>query len=310
MESETNPGLHGHAIHLGLLVQRARGKLSGREEARLIYLGVANTIFNDTDKRLIVDIGGGSTELIIGQGFDAHITESLFMGCVKISKQFFKDGEITAKRMRKSRIAALQELENVQELYLSHGWDKAIGTSGTIRSILDVVSEQGWSDAVISADSLTQLKESLIAIGHIDQIKFESLSANRIPVFVGGVVVLSAVFEALNIDCMEYSDGALREGLLHDQIGRMHDLDVRDKTVSRLMQHYSIDTEHAERVEKTTRYIFKNTKAGWSLDKKEDLKMLAWAARLHEIGLAIAHNQYHKHGAYLLSHSDMAGFSR
>lgn len=284
--------------------------ISGREEARLIYLGVANTIFNDKDKRLIVDIGGGSTELIIGKGFDTNITESLFMGCVSISQRFFKDGEITAKRMRKARIAALQELENVQELYRAQGWDKVIGTSGTIHSILDVVINQGWSDAAISAESLSLLKTALISIGHIDKIEFEGLSTNRIPVFIGGVVVLSAVFESLDIESMEYSDGALREGLLYDQIGRLHDLDVRDKTVSRLMNRYSVDTEHAERVEKITRYIFKKTKAEWPLDKKEDLKMLGWAARLHEAGLAIAHSQYHKHGAYLLSNSDMPGFSR
>lgn len=284
--------------------------ISGREEARLIYLGVANTIFNDKDKRLIVDIGGGSTELIIGRGFDANITESLFMGCVSISQRFFKGGEITAKRMRKARIASLQELENVQELYRTQGWDKVIGTSGTIRSIQNVVSNQGWSDTTISAESLSRLKDALISKGHIEKIAFEGLSSNRIPVFVGGVVVLSAVFEALDIDSMEYSEGALREGLLHDQIGRLHDSDVRDKTVSRFMNRYSVDAEHADRVEKITRYIFKNTKADWPLDKKEDLKMLEWAARLHEIGLAIAHSQYHKHGAYLLSNSDMPGFSR
>lgn len=284
--------------------------ISGREEARLIYLGVANTIFNDKDKRLIIDIGGGSTELIIGKGFDANITESLFMGCVSISQRFFNDGEITLKRMRKARIAALQELENVQKLYRSQGWDKVIGTSGTIHSILDVVVGQGWSDSTISVDSLSLLKNALISAGHADHINFEGLSANRLPVFVGGVVVLSAVFEALHIDSMEYSDGALREGLLHDQIGRQHDMDVRDKTVSRFMKRYSVDEDHAQRVETITRYIFKNTKEEWPLDKKEDLKMLGWAARLHEIGLAIAHSQYHKHGAYLLSNSDMPGFSR
>lgn len=284
--------------------------ISGREEARLVYLGVANTIFNDKDKRLIVDIGGGSTELIIGKGFDANITESLFMGCVSISQRFFKDGEITTKRLRKARIAALQELENIQQHYRAQGWDKVIGTSGTIHSILDVVINQGWNDAVISSDSLSLLREALLSMGHINKITFEGLSANRLPVFVGGVVVLSAVFEALGIEAMEYSDGALREGLLYDQIGRRHDLDVRDKTVSRLMNRYSVDAAHAAHVEKMTRCIYKKMKTAWQLDKKEDLKMLGWAASLHEIGLAIAHSQYHKHAAYLLTNSDMPGFSR
>ena len=162
--------------------------ISGREEARLVYLGVANTIFNEEDKRLVIDIGGGSTELIIGKGFDTNITESLFMGCVSISQRFFKDGEITAKRMHKAGIAALQELENVRQLYRIYGWDKTIGTSGTIRSILDVVIGQGWSDSVITSESLSKLRKSLISKGQINKIGFEELSPNRIPVFVGGVV--------------------------------------------------------------------------------------------------------------------------
>jgi exopolyphosphatase/guanosine-5'-triphosphate,3'-diphosphate pyrophosphatase len=297
--SKANTAL-GHEIEI----------ISGREEARLVYLGVANTVFNDKDKRLVVDIGGGSTELIIGKGFNADITESLFMGCVNVSQRFFKDGEITSKRFRNAHIAALQELENVQAIYRIYGWDTAIGSSGTIRAILDVVIANGWSDRVITAESLTELKKLLISFGSITKINFPTLTENRLPVFVGGVVVLSAVFEALEIKSMAYSEGALREGLLYDQIGRQHDLDVRDKTVNRLMDRYSVDIAHAERIEKTTRQIFKKLKAAWKLDKREDLKMIRWAARLHEIGLAIAHNQYHKHAAYLLSYSDMPGFSR
>ncbi len=284
--------------------------ISGREEARLVYLGVANTIFNDKDKRLVVDIGGGSTELIIGKGFDADLTESVSMGCVSTSQHYFKEGVITDKRLRKARIAALQELETLQESYRNYGWDIAIGTSGTIRSIMDVVIEQGWSDSAITPDSLKELQQALLATGHTDKIAFSSLASNRAPVFIGGVVVLSAVFEALSIQSMEYSEGALREGLLYDQIGRQLDTDIRDKTVDRLMNRYSVDTDHADRVEKIAKYIFKNVKSDWQLEKKEDLKLISWAARLHEIGLAVAHSQYHKHSAYLLSHSDMPGFSR
>jgi len=164
--------------------------ISGREEARLIYIGVANTIFNDTDNRLVVDIGGGSTEFIIGKGFDSALTESLFMGCVSISKHFFSDGEITAKKMRKVRIAALQELESIQGIYRHYGWDKAIGTSGTIRAIRDVGIGEGWSDSAITPDSLSEIKKALISIGKIDDINFKDLSANRLPVFVGGVVMI------------------------------------------------------------------------------------------------------------------------
>ncbi len=284
--------------------------ISGREEARLIYLGVANTIFNDNEYRLVIDIGGGSTELIIGKGFKANVTESLFMGCVSISKQFFPNGEISAKALRNARIAALQEVKNIQGYYRAHGWDTAIGASGTIKTILNIVTEQGWSSDFITPESLNELQKALVDFGHIDNIKFNSLSANRQPVFIGGVMVLSAIFEALGIEAMQYSDGALREGLLYDQIGRQHDQDVRDKTVARLSKRYSVDLTHAERLEKSVAIIFDSLSNSWQLDQTNDLKMLRWAARMHEVGLAIAHSQYHKHGSYLLAHSDMPGFSR
>ena len=283
--------------------------ISGREEARLIYLGVANTIFNETDKRLVVDIGGGSTELIIGQGFDAQITESLLMGCVSISHRFFKEGEINAKLMRKARIAALQEVKNIQAQYQKHEWDSVIGTSGTIRLILNVINENESVQDHITPDALYRLKKTLAESGHVDEISFTSLSSKRKPVFTGGVVVLSAIFEALGIDEMYYSNGALREGLLYDQIGRQHDQDVREKTVNRLMQCYSVKTEFAKQVETAVNYLFQAAINSWKLDPDTDGKMLRWAALLHQIGLAISHSQYHKHGAYLLTHSDLPGFS-
>ncbi len=284
--------------------------ISGREEARLIYLGVANTMFNEADYRLVVDIGGGSTEFIIGKGYKANVTESLFMGCVSISKQFFKDGDISSKQLRKARIAALQELKNIEGEYRAHGWDLAVGASGTIKTIQRVVSERGWSQDSITPDSLYNLRKTLAEFEHIDNIAFDSLSINRKPVFTGGVVVLSAIFEALGIEQMIYSDGALREGLLHDQIGRRHDHDVREKTVARISRRYSVDAEQAERLEQTVITLFNALDSDWELDRQTDLKMLRWAARLHEIGLAIAHSQYHKHGEYILGNSDMPGFSR
>ena len=284
--------------------------ISGREEARLIYLGVANTMFNETDYRLVIDIGGGSTEFIIGKAFNTDMTESLFMGCVSISKQFFTDGTINGKLIRKANISALQELSNIADEYKSHGWDIAIGASGTIKAIQRVVTERGWSKDTITPEALYKLRKTLIDFGHVDNIDFDSLSSNRKPVFTGGVVVLSAIFEALGIEEMHYSDGALREGLLHDQIGRRHDHDVREKTIKRISKRYSVDQDHAERLEQTVITLFQALQDGWQLDRQTDLKMLRWAARLHEIGLAIAHSQYHKHGEYILGNSDMPGFSR
>ncbi|MEQ8288436.1 MAG: exopolyphosphatase [Gammaproteobacteria bacterium] len=284
--------------------------ISGREEARLIYLGVANTMFNETDYRLVIDIGGGSTEFIIGKGFQANVTESLFMGCVSISKQFFADGTINGKLIRKANISALQELSNIADEYKTHGWDIAIGASGTIKAIQRVVTERGWSKDTITPEALYNLRKTLIEFGHVDNIDFNSLSSGRKPVFTGGVIVLSAIFEALGINEMHYSDGALREGLLHDQIGRRHDHDVREKTVARISKRYSVDEEQAARLEQTVITLFNALEQNWKLNRQTDLKMLRWAARLHEIGLAIAHSQYHKHGEYILGNSDMPGFSR
>lgn len=284
--------------------------ISGREEARLIYLGVANTIFNDKDQRLIIDIGGGSTEFIIGQGYDAKITESLYMGCVNISQRFFKDGNISLNSINKARMASLQELENIRKQYNSHGWDMVIGTSGSIRAVLDVVEEENLGTTVITAKSISKIIKSLIKFGHIEKINFASLSANRKPVFIGGIIILSAIFEALNIKEMEYSYGALREGLLYDLIGRQNDKDIREQTVELLMSSYNVDKAYSHNLINTVKNIFDKTEKPWKLDKNKDLKMIIWAAKLNEIGLAISHSQYHKHGAYIVSNSDMLGFSR
>ncbi len=284
--------------------------ISGREEARLIYLGVAHTIFKQDEQRLVIDIGGGSTELIIGKNFDTRVRESLYMGCVNVSKRFFNDGEISAKKMRLAILASRQELEQIEALYKIIGWDAVLGTSGTISSIKSVIQSQGWGEEKITARALSKLKKDLIRKGHIGKINYEGLSDNRAPVFPGGVAILSAVFEALEIDEIGTCEGALREGLLYDLIGRQHENDTRDRSTNDLIERYGIDTEHANRVEASAIEIFTQTGDDWQLSDGEDLKLLRWAARLHELGLAIAHNQYHKHGAYLLNNSDMPGFSR
>ncbi|MEX0952050.1 MAG: exopolyphosphatase [Gammaproteobacteria bacterium] len=281
--------------------------IAGREEARLIYLGVAQTVYKDDDRRLVVDIGGGSTELIIGQGFEPLLTESLYMGCVNMTQKFFADGKITAKRLRKAILNARQELEAIQILYRKQGWATAIGASGTIQSIHKIVTEQNWSESGITPASLQSLQENLLAAGHIDAIALDGLSNNRAPVFIGGFVVLSGIFEALKIDHMAISDGALREGLLHELIGRSQRKDIRETTIKGLQQRFSVDVEHADRVEATAGYCYD------SLSPKEidepDRQLLSWSARLHELGQAIAHSRYQKHGAYLVQNADLPGFS-
>ena len=283
--------------------------ISGLEEARLVYLGVAHFMYNDTDKRLVVDIGGGSTEVIIGKGYQPLDMESLYIGCASITQRFFEDGQITAKKMRKAILAARQELETVESRFKKTGWSNAIGTSGTNLCIRDIIRSQSWSDSGITAAGLERLKAALIDAGDINKVNFEALSEQRRPVFAGGVAILCAVFEALHIERMEISEGALREGLLHDLLGRLHDRDIRNKTVADLEQRYAVDREQASRVEGSVCELFNKTREAWSLSRDTDLKLLSWSARLHELGIAIAHAQHHKHGAYLISNSDMPGFS-
>ena len=284
--------------------------IAGREEARLVFLGVAHTVYDAAEKRLVVDIGGGSTELVIGRGFDPYYTESLYMGCVNMSRRFFEDGEITLKRMRKAVLFARQELEAAESTYRKVGWDSAMGSSGTILSVNDVVRARGWSDSGITPASLEKLRDYLVEAGHVDAIALDALADRRKPVFCGGVAILSAVLEGLGIDRMRVSEGALREGLLYDLIGRAYDQDVRDRTVADLAQRYAVDGEQSARVANMAEMLFMQVATPWRLDPVGDLKLLRWAAQMHEIGLAIAHAQYHRHGAYLLSYSDMPGFSR
>lgn len=300
-----------------LFLERARQALghpieivSGREEARLIFLGVAHTVFNDTQTRLVVDIGGGSTELITGKGFEPGQAESLYMGCVSMTHRFFEDGNITAKRMRKAVLAARQELESVERMFRFGNWDHAMGSSGSILAIQKIIGEKGWSEQGISHSSLRQLREAMVEKGKITSLDFSPLSDSRRPVLVGGVAILLAIFEALKIEVMTVSDGALREGLLHDLIGRLHEDDIRGRTVRDMAQWYNVDAEQAERVKQTVSYLFDQVVEDWGLDLQTDRKFICWAAEIHEIGLSIAHSQYHRHGAYLLAHSDMPGFSR
>ena len=283
--------------------------ISGYEEARLIYLGVAHGLDDEAEQRLVMDIGGGSTEFILGRRFDPLYMESRHMGCVSHSHAFFADGRIEAQNMRAAEIAALQELESMQERYRRVGWQSVIGTSGTILSIRDIVIAQGWSEEGITPAALAQLRQAMLDAGHLDALELNGLSVKRRPVFPGGVAILVAAFDALRIECMRVSDGALREGLLYDLLGRIHSEDVRERTVGELTQRYRIDLEQSERVRQTAETLLEQIADSWELNAEEYRRMLRWAASLHEIGLSISHNQYHKHGGYLLRSLDMPGFA-
>lgn len=284
--------------------------ISGVEEARLIYTGVAHGIGTDGQRRLVMDIGGGSTELIIGTGSTPQYMQSLYMGCVSMTRRFFSDGKITPKTFKKAEIAARMELEPVESTYLRLGWENAIGASGSIRSIRTVVREAGWSDEGITLDSLKSLRDAVIEAGYIDKLDFKGLSSERKPVFIGGVVVLLATFKALGIERMQVSDSALREGLIQELLGRAHYRDVRSRAVSSLARRYHADETQSQLVTQTAIEFADQVAAKWKLNLLDTRKWLEWAAQLHEIGLDISHSGYHKHGAYITEHVDLAGFSR
>lgn len=284
--------------------------ISGVEEARLIYAGVAHGIGTDGQRRLVMDIGGGSTELIIGIGNKPQYLQSLYMGCVSITQKFFNDGNITSKAFKKAEIAARVELEPVAESYLRLGWKNAIGASGSIRSIRTVVREAGWSDEGITLDSLKTLRDAMIQSGTVDNLDLKGLSSERKPVFIGGVVILLATFKALGIERMQVSDSALREGVIQELLGRFHHQDVRSRAVTNLARRYHADQNQSQMISRTAIELSDQVAAKWKLDRMETRKWLEWAAQLHEIGLDISHSQYHKHGAYIAEHVDLAGFSR
>ena len=284
--------------------------ISGREEARLIYLGVAHGLAIGDEKRLVVDIGGGSTEVIVGEGFTPILRESLHMGCVSMSYRFFANDKITAKAMEKAELYGALEVRPVREVFRQSGWRTATGSSGTIRSIAAVVEAEGWSEDGISAEALTRLRDALVTFGKVSAIELKGLTEERRPVFAGGVAVLRAVFQSLGIARMRVSDQALREGLIYEMVGRVHHEDARERTVATLCRRFDVDLEHAQRVRETALHLLAQVREGWQLGHPNYPNILGWAAELHEVGLAVAHSQYQKHGAYLLRNADLSGFTR
>ncbi|MEY3220492.1 MAG: hypothetical protein RIT27_1849 [Pseudomonadota bacterium] len=285
--------------------------IAGREEARLIYLGVAHSLSSPPQEHcLVVDIGGGSTEFIVGEGFKTLRRESLFMGCVTFCERYFSNGLISKDNFRKAEIAARLELQPVVEEFRRLGWQRAIGSSGTIKSIDRVLDAEGWSHGGITLDGLKKLRTVLLESGNVKKLNLKGLTEERAAIFPSGVAILLAIFEELQIQNMTVSDWALREGLVFDLIGRIRHEDVREQTISRMQKRYNIDISQANRVMETALNIFEQCAATWELGCENSLSTLKWAAQLHEIGLIIAHNQYHKHGEYILRNSDLAGFSR
>ncbi|QEP44391.1 exopolyphosphatase [Ectothiorhodospiraceae bacterium BW-2] len=284
--------------------------ISGREEARLIYLGVAHGLATSAQPRLVVDIGGGSTELIIGRRMQSQQRESCAMGCVSFSQRFFANGEITAEAMREAIIAARVEIRPYRTQFEKSQWHEAVGSSGTIKAIQSVVAAHEWSVEGISRKALKILRQALISAGSIDKLQLEGLTEERRPVFVGGVAVLSALFKSLNIKQMQVSDLALREGVLYELQGVRQDIDIRDRTVAAFSKRFHLDSRQIKHIETTCRLIMGQVAEKWQLAQPLQTKMVLWAAQLHEIGLALSHTAFHKHSGYILEHADMPGFSK
>ncbi|MGZ8182545.1 MAG: Ppx/GppA phosphatase family protein, partial [Methylobacter sp.] len=285
--------------------------ISGIEEARLIYQGVAHSLGSNANLRLVMDIGGGSTEYIIGSGDMPRIKESMPMGCVLVSNAFFKDGKLSKHAFTQATLFAQQQLEPIQKQFQRKNWDEAIGASGSLKAIDKVLQAKNWSNNGITREGLEHLVAHINQCSHVDELNLPELDPERLPVFPGGVAIVYATFKSLGIEQMTVSDGALREGLIQDLLGRLYDHDIRSATVQVLADRYHIDKGHAARIKQTISYILDQLGDDFCGPNNEYVvQFLNWAADLHEIGHDIALGQYHKHSAYIIENGDFAGFSR
>ncbi len=282
--------------------------VSGREEARLIWLGVAHGHPPGDNRRLVIDIGGGSTEFIVGAGFEALERESLQMGCIATTRRFFSDGKLSSGRWKDARTEIKAEFQQFSSTFRHLGWQEAYGSSGTIKAIGEVATAMNLGRGDIRPEALNAMREKLLGFSRIEDIRLPGLPADRRPVIAGGLLILDAAFAELGLERMLVSDDALREGVLHDILGRATGDDPREESLQALAERYDVDRTQAARVAYTALQLFDQVAKDWKLNG-DDRRLLGWAAQIHELGLAIAHSQYHQHGAYLLEHSDIAGFS-
>jgi exopolyphosphatase / guanosine-5'-triphosphate,3'-diphosphate pyrophosphatase len=279
----------------------------GREEARLIYLGVAHELAASEERRLVVDVGGGSTECIIGKGLEPQLMESLAMGCVSYSLRFFPGGRIDKSCFKRAELAAANELQRIVDAYRAAGWSHAVASSGTARALASIMRESGLTEHGISAAALGELRDRFIKAGRIGRLKLPGLRDDRKPIIAGGLAIMTSVLAEFGVEAVDVSDAALRQGVMYDLLGRVRHRDMREATVRQFMRRYQVDAAQAERVATLAQKIL----AGVDPKAPEtDGALLRWAANLHEIGISIAHAGYHKHSAYIVSQADMPGFSQ
>jgi exopolyphosphatase/guanosine-5'-triphosphate,3'-diphosphate pyrophosphatase len=262
-------------------------------------------------RRLVIDIGGGSTEFIVGESLKPLRAESLYMGCVSYTEQFFGNGAITPSAMRQAELAASSEIISIARDIKALKWDEAVGSSGTARTIADMLQKNSWGDGTITRNGVKQLRAALIAAGQINKINLPGLPIDRQPIIAGGFAIMSAALQELNIESLQLSEGALRHGVLYDLAGRVSHHDMRDDTAAHFAERNHIDRQQAIQVQKIATDLFSQLAREIDEDELEDaLQLLGWAAQLHEVGLSIAYSGYHKHGAYIIQNADLPGFSK
>ncbi|MBQ4838353.1 MULTISPECIES: exopolyphosphatase [Pseudoalteromonas] len=280
--------------------------ISGQEEARLIYQGVANYI-HDENNRLVIDIGGGSTEIIIGKHQHHKLLTSRNIGCVTMSKLFFEDGKLSEKRFKKAIIHAEQNIEAITASYSKAGWQTCLGTSGTIKT-LAAINEELFTNKTLTLASLELIRAYFVQAQSLANINLKALPEERKSSIAGGLAVLIGAFNQLNIEQMVYCDYALREGLLHE-LAQNAEFDIRTRTITSFAEQYAVDTLHAQNICHTITRLFKAARVHWQLESL-DLEVLRWAVQLHEVGIAINSSGIHKHSAYVVSNSQLPGFTQ
>lgn len=304
--------------------------IAGVEEARLIYIGAAHEVPAVQGNRLVVDIGGGSTEFIIGRGYEPKLMESLYIGCVSHSLRFFPKGNVDAYAFKEAELAARREIQVISGAYLKSGWNQVIGSSGTARALSELIADNNLnglvdgftkgrvsgssgtngSSGLITLDALKAMKKQLLKHENINQVELTGLKDDRRSVWPGGLAIMIAVFEELGIETMEVTDAALRIGVLYDLLGRSQHDDMRFVTVEQFMQRYAVDREQAKRVGNLAAEFLAQLPKPAEESRIDNIALLQWTANLHEIGLSISHNGYHKHSAYIAGNADMPGFSK
>lgn len=282
--------------------------IAGREEARLIYRGVAQGLPQSEGRRMVMDIGGGSTEFIIGSGLQPIRLESLYMGSVSYSVRFFPDGKINKSNLKQAELAARSEVQAIASEFSNGHWNTALGSSGTARVLCDILEQNGYSAGGITREGLESLREQLLKAGDANKVDLPGLKPDRVPVLPGGFAIMYAAFCELGIERMQTALGALREGVLYDLLGRFHNQDMREVTVQQFMRRYHVDVRQAARVVYLADLLARQFLEGQI--NEETMHLLTWAANLHEIGISVAHSGYHKHTSYILANADMPGFSR